>query len=332
MFNCNNFIDFFTKYKNKEIPQEDFFSIFEAIYKKEKIDIEERINKLPINKKKYNLKQIAKEVFNIKIHFKKESEMIMYYKVQFEAMLYTFEDYYKTIFEFKNQKDIYKNEIFNGFLEYYSCLYYNIIEIIVELELNYGIEPSKSAILRNRIDSNETFISSLRLKNYLNSFSYISSFNSSVFLIRQSIELKLKNMLGIDYIINYDNGKLVKIPGDRLLNFAFKNKNIKVPDTLESDIIKKIHDWTQIFIHGGFIINIWQIHIAHVILKELFMPNTYSNTEKRIFSIYGSISMSKSYYNNQLEMEILNYLKKEPKIANQNIKIVKLKNPEAIIY
>ncbi|CRF35340.1 hypothetical protein BRSU_2589 [Brachyspira suanatina] len=332
MSDYNNFMDFFTAYRDKNIHKEIFFTLFEDLYLKEKTDMEKRISKLPINKKKYNLQQISKEVFNTKIYFKKKSELTMYYKVQFEAMLYVFEDYYKMIIEFKNKEDFYKDEIFNGYLEYYSSLYCNILRIIEESEVNYGIEASQMAILRNRINSYETFISSLRLKNNLSPFSYIPALNNSVFLIRQSIELKLKNILGIDYIINSDNGKLIKIPGDKLLNFVFNNENIKVPNTLEIEIIKKIHNWTQIFIHGGFVINIWQIHIAHIVLNDFFSPNTYSDTEKKIFSIYGSVKMSKDYYNNQLETELINYLKKDPNITNQNIKIIKLKDPEAIIY
>lgn len=312
-----NFLMYYLNYINEN----DFFDIFNRLYNKSKNEIINRISKLPINKKKYNLKQIAKKVFN-----DDKRELKMYYKVQTEAMMYVFEDYYNIICEYDNQKNIYNNQKFNGLLKYYSYLYGNILMLLSEIESKNGIKPIREVIIKNRVNSFETFNSSMLLKNDLNPFSPLLSFNSSVFLIRQSIELKLKNILGIDYTINTDNGNLICIPGDKLLDFVFDNPNIEIPNTLEKDIIRNIHKWTQIFIHGGFITNIWQIHIAHKILFPLFEPNYHMNT----WSIYGSVKIKKYYYDNELENELISYLAKI--IGNDKIKIHRLNNPEAILY
>ncbi|ANN64610.1 hypothetical protein SZ47_12420 [Brachyspira hyodysenteriae] len=318
--------------EDQNINQDNFFHYFDILYNKALEEIKNRLNNLPINKKEYSLEQISKEVFNLNIDG--AERLNMYYKVQFEAMIYVFKDYYKIISNnFRDLENFYNNIKFHGALQYYLYLYGNILCILGEFEIRNGIKPIREFVIKNRVDSFEVFNSSLNLKNDNIPLSPLLSFNSSVFLIRQSIELKLKNMLGIDYILDIDNKELVKIPGDSLLDFVFNNKNIEIPDTIQKGILKKIHEWTQLFIHGGFIINIWQIHIAHIILKDLFQPNSYEHDDKRIFSIYGSVKMKKNYYDNQLDKEIIDYLKKTYKyVSNKNIEIIKLKNPEAIIY
>ncbi|TXJ30051.1 hypothetical protein EPJ69_10755 [Brachyspira aalborgi] len=76
-----------------------------------------------------------------------------------------------------------------------------------------------------------------------------------------------------------------------------------------------------------------EIHIAHKILINMFNSGEAINGNKRIYSIYGAVKINKEYYNNNLENELISYLKSYPIVSkNSNIKIIKLREPEAILY
>lgn len=313
----------FTIYYEHHIRKPDFWDIFENLYKTKKNEINKRIR--TIFKDFQASKEINKffqQIFKIELEINKndkkeqiKSKLDNYYKIQFKGMLYVFNEIFDEIVKYKKIDNFCNRENFHGLFRYYKYLLINIDMILYDAEIKNNINNNSQIESDNRIKSSDVFASSKRLKLYLSSTNELSSFNTSVFLIRQSIELKIKNSLGIDYILN-DFGLMEKIPGDNLINFVYNNKNISF-SIINKSIIKKIHKWTNYFIHGGFIIYIWQIHIAHKILEKLFT--------------YDSITIEKDYYNNNLKIELENYIKKNCNRNNNlnNMQIKYLDKPEA---
>ena len=142
---------------------------------------------------------------------------------------------------------------------------------------------------------------------------------TSIVLLRQAIEIRLKNAFGIN-VITYENGTILKIPGNFLLEIIKTAPEGAIKFPIKLCILRKIHEWTQYYIHGGFIPYLWEIEWAFVILNPLFSVGTDGKT----FSRDGSIQIKRSYYD-QVENEI------KSKIGNEKIKIYRLNNPESIV-
>lgn len=112
---------------------------------------------------------------------------------------------------------------------------------------------------------------------------------TSIFLIRQSIELWIKDIFGIDYIVD-DKDELIKLQPERL--FELLNNKIELP--INKKVIFKIHKWSQRYVHAGWMVHIWEIENALHILNPIFNSR--------------NIKIKKSYYDdmeNQL-IRILN--------------------------
>ncbi len=237
--------------------------------------------------------------------------------VQLNAMIYVFEETHKEL-------SIYNSMDFRCGIEKYNNYVYSSI-----INFFKGDKNSNKLININNVISNI-----YNLQYNINVEDENLLFIMSIFQIRQAIELKIKNILGIDFILS--NNKILKIEGDKLIDFISKNKSIELDrEIINIDMVRKIHNWTQCFIHSnsGNICNIWKIHIAHKILINMFNSGEAINGNKRIYSIYGAVKINKEYYNNNLENELISYLKSYPIVSkNSNIKIIKLREPEAILY
>ena len=113
---------------------------------------------------------------------------------------------------------------------------------------------------------------------------------STPFIIRQSIEYKMKRILGIDYIKK--DGNIHKTN----MNIYFKalNNNLRFYKTRNFDftIIEKIHSWTHLYIHGGYRPKPWQIETALNYLKELFYKGETS--QGNLLSYYAGIELLES--------------------------------------
>lgn len=235
--------------------------------------------------------------------------------IKLNAMMYVFEYTYKELLKYKNID--YKC----GISKYNNYIYLSIINFF------QGDKNSNKVININNIIEN---INNLQYNIKVTDENLL--FIISIFQIRQAIEVKLKNILGIDFILS--NNNILKIEGDKLLDFISKNKNIEFDrEIINIDMLRKIHNWTQYFIHSGNICDIWKIHIAHKILSNMFNFGIAINNSIRICSIYGAVKINKEYYNNNLENELISYLKSSCIVnKNSNIKIMKLREPEAILY
>ncbi len=114
--------------------------------------------------------------------------------------------------------------------------------------------------------------------------------SSTPFIIRQSIEYKIKRILGIDYLLINDKPDIRTI--ERCFKAIENNKIYYKTNGINFKIIKLIYSWSNIYIHGGIRPAPWQTETAADYLKKLFYSGETS--KKNNFSIYASIEASKN--------------------------------------
>lgn len=113
---------------------------------------------------------------------------------------------------------------------------------------------------------------------------------TSVFLIRQALESRLKGILGIYKILDKE-GSIQKLEFKLFVDLLKENsEQIYLPSPLS--IIEKINRWSNYYVHGGIEPYLWQIDWARHVLSPLFAGGSY----KGISSIYGSVRLTRSLY------------------------------------
>lgn len=114
--------------------------------------------------------------------------------------------------------------------------------------------------------------------------------SSAAFIIRQSIEYKIKRVLGIDKIL------MNKKPYIRTTELCFKaiDKNLKFYTLKDFSFstIKNIFSWTHVFIHGGYRPEPWQTETALTYLRSFFYSDETSKSKSH--SYYGGIEVQEA--------------------------------------
>lgn len=101
-------------------------------------------------------------------------------------------------------------------------------------------------------------------------------------LIRQSIEIKLKNMIGLDKVEKVSGG-FKFVPISALLDFFSNNPEfIYFPVCI--DLLKAINTWTNTFVHTGILPFCWQSLEAVDLIEPLF---SIEDDMTGHYSIYG---------------------------------------------
>lgn len=288
---------FLQYYQNVE--EEKFFKLFNCLFAKFKDEIFNRITTCFSNFKPYTYEHFIQQVFTNEV---KTKDIDNYYKIQLSGLIHVIKKYNDIIKSFSEKKNVYTIDYFNGIINYFKYLIIATYVIIAEIELQKNIKPIRFMECRNRIDSNESYLSAGNMLYNLYPDSSLSGFNASVFLIRQAIELKVKNCLGINVILDKD-GRMKKMTSDKLIDFLYTNDNITLP-YIPKSLLKKVHAWTQVFIHGGLVINLWQIDLALDVLKPLF---SLGETKKAL-SIHGAVVIKKAYYEGTFQNEVKEFL------------------------
>jgi hypothetical protein len=113
---------------------------------------------------------------------------------------------------------------------------------------------------------------------------------TSIFLLRQGIELWVKSLFGINYVSDL-SGKPIKLQPERLFEFL-DTKNCSLP--IERSVITRIHKWTQPYVHGGWMGHIWEAEIAQHYLRPIFYPQNvkvkksfYDDMQKQMEKLLG---------------------------------------------
>lgn len=144
--------------------------------------------------------------------------------------------------------------------------------------------------------------------------------SSTPFVIRQSIEYKIKRILGIDYLMV--NNK----PDIKTIEKCFKaidiNKSYYVINNFDFEKIKQIYSWTHPYIHGGYRPEPWKTEIALNYLNNIFYNGETS--KKNNYSVNAGVQVKKS------DLPKLKSLTEKSLMdsSDGNLKIKWLRNPE----
>jgi hypothetical protein len=160
-----------------------------------------------------------------------------------------------------------------------------------------------------------------------------ASQNISVFLIRQSLEVKFKRVLG--FIDVYDEEtKSLKTRHDFFATFINNNKaNFEIP-TVPITYILKIYDWCNYTIHNAINPRIWEIQYAISIIEAWFKPGFTATDTSTSFSRYGAVKVM-DYYSlrNKLAKELDQLIERSNRSEGKEGKIycIAFALPESII-
>lgn len=145
--------------------------------------------------------------------------------------------------------------------------------------------------------------------------------SSAAFIIRQSIEYKIKRILGIDKIL------MNKKPYIRTTELCFKaiDKNFEFYNLKDFSFsaIKNIFSWTHAFIHGGYRPEPWQTETALTYLRSFFYSGETSKSKS--CSLYAGVEVQES------DLVKLKELTEETIKAEGEFEIKWLSKPEVAI-
>lgn len=130
--------------------------------------------------------------------------------------------------------------------------------------------------------------------------------STSIFVMRQIIELKIRRTLGIECVYNkkYNNEEMIEL--SKLIKFIEKKeKNNEVVSPVSINLLKAINISTNRYIHTGNFGNFlsWHEKIGQIILRDLCFKENEFKTH-----IEGSFIIRKSLVDN-MEFELRNFLK-----------------------
>jgi hypothetical protein len=202
--------------------------------------------------KNYTLEHIAEQIFSESSFDRNICKMhILAIEFSINELLKELEK----IFEQDNNISIYEHFI-KGKLALLRDIILDINELIWKCKEVFLEEPQTRKSGRRRLfDSREVFLSSKNLLRRHFYYDDISFSSISVFLIRQSIELKILNCLGIYKIVNKNNiAQKFKI--EKIIEFIEQSNKIYFP--IKKSLLLKITKWTNAYIHRGIMHYHWQ--------------------------------------------------------------------------
>lgn len=202
--------------------------------------------------------------------------------------------------------------------------------IIDSEEFLMGLESYKGATPKRQIGFNRgvkgfdsNWFAELLFNGIVDSSNF-AFFVNLAFLLRDSIELRVRNGLGIREI-SMPDGKPAKIANDDFVDFLFNNENIIIPK-LNKALIKKAFDWCNFHIHRGVVLYEWQLVLCYEYVRPLFAPG---ETDSQL-SLYGAVQMNELYYRTKLANDLEQFLiEKSPK--NTGVQVTLLDSPEAML-
>lgn len=122
--------------------------------------------------------------------------------------------------------------------------------------------------------------------------------NLSVLAIRQSIELRVKRVLGIDSLRTNSNQN---IELSKLLKILNNLKNIKLDPIFKSEILNEINKWSNHYIHRGLRPFPWVTENVFEYISPIFQPGKH---EKGFGWYKSSIVNSQNEYRDTLKKTI----------------------------
>lgn len=277
----------------------------------------------------YNVEHLAEQIFVREINIKQQKHWVKY---QLNALIQSVNRVSDDVLK-KSQRPSSSLRFVRqpDFLDELKLLREIVFESIPFIDISHyyvtGKYPNWVFGKRNVMNSMETIEASKNLLRYklTRNLGDFPIRPTSILLIRQSIELRIKNALGIEDIFD-EKGNLVKIPSTYFIDIINNNQD-KIIFPIKISILLKIYNWTQYYVHGGYAPNTWVIEWTHFILKDLFKSDEYQNE----FNAFGAVKIAKSFYD-KIEIEINNILNARSKNKKAiKYKVTRLKSPESIV-
>ena len=146
---------------------------------------------------------------------------------------------------------------------------------------------------------------------------------STPFIIRQSIEYKIKRILGIDNILI--NGRSDIRSMEKCFRAIENNTNFYKVKDFDFRTVKLIHSWTHYYVHSGYRPEPWRTETAIHYLNNFFYSGQTSQSNS--YSLYAAVEV------NEADLEELNRKTEESikKDAHGDICIRWLSKPEVAV-
>lgn len=256
----------------------------------------------------------------------KKDNMQNWFKYQCCALLYAYDEIVDKInnaIENTAEENLFKSELISANTQHLRKLVIDAEEFLMYLEASNNDTPKRQIGYNRSVKGFDSLWYANLLFNGIVDYSNNACFINLAFLMRDSIELRIRKALGISQILL--NDKSAKIANDDFVDFIFDNDNIKLPN-INKAIVKKIFDWCNFHIHKGIVLYEWQLVLIYEYMQPLFASGETSTQ----LHISGAVQMNESYYKNSLASELETFLtQKNPK--NIGIKVFLDMDPEALL-
>lgn len=202
-----------------------------------------------------------------------------YYRNAMIAILKVLDNIEKKDLGVYQGKDYIDKCVFGGTAAFLHYLLFQILEFteqVASLKENKNYNRSHS---RKQLTALEVFSLARRLPRYRVYYNDIAQQPESAFLIRQAIEIRTMELLGIYNVFDKKSNSPIKISPDAFINLL-ADKRVVLPGNLTVSLIIKIHSWTNSFVHTGRSYYQWQTEyfwevISPFIFDEVSIDRKY---------------------------------------------------------
>ena len=282
--------------------KKSFFSIFEKQINKIEQIVEE-IRKL-ISPKVYSDRHLASKVFEIRLL------PIDYFKCNTQVLLGSIKRQKEKILKNKNIALYKRNELLMGECIYLYEMMFDISQFFDEMycwkmvrykellekdmieqkDVLFSCQVRQRASRRRGLSSRDIFRASQQVVNRYIYKDDISVVPVAIFQLRQVIELRLLEILGIS-MIEKEDGIPEKITANSFLKLPDIEKNIIFPAEIGN--LKKIYTWSNLYVHLGVSGEYWLLEFAQNYLLDFILCNSvilksyYDTLQKQISEFTG---------------------------------------------
>jgi hypothetical protein len=144
---------------------------------------------------------------------------------------------------------------------------------------------------------------------------------SAVLLLRQAIELRLRNALGI-FAIWDDRGNQLQLKGGTLLDAIIKLPKGNLEMNVDATLLKGVVRWANRYVHGGLRPRVWLVEFACHLVAPLFARTTKPDGS---WNLFGGVRIKRDFYDS-----VDQFLARSV-FSKREITVERLGSPEAVI-
>lgn len=202
-----------------------------------------------------------------------------YYRNAMIAILKVLDNIQKKDIERFTDNKVIEHDLFIGTASFLHQVLFQILEFTESVATYKEGKDYNRSHSRKQLLSFEIMGMARNLPRHQICYNDIIQNMESIFLIRQAIEVRTQELLGIKCVWDKVNDQEIKIAPDAFIQLL-NNVAVHLPDTLSTNIIKKIHVWTNMFVHTGNSYYQWQTEffwevIAKFIFDEVVISKEY---------------------------------------------------------